>query len=524
MSYRIVIPTAGIGSRLEKLTRYINKSLVSISNRPILSHLIDQFPGDCEFVIALGYKGSIVREFLQLAYPSRTFYFVDVDPYIGNGSGLGYSLLCCEQFLQEPFIFVSCDTLVKGNILPPDHNWIGSSHVENVNPYRTLSINNNYVDNIYEKNNCGASSTSAYIGLCGIKSYDEFWSSMNQGGSTAVNQGEVYGLRSLLENHPVKSYAFTWFDTGNLSALEIARATYRHPDSPNILEKQNEAIWFVDDLVVKYSDDKQFISNRVRRSEKLGRYIPQVIASTDHMYCYKKAEGVVLSKVITLPLFKTLLQYCSIFWQTVDVSSDELVIFYSKCRSFYYNKTIERVNLFYENFDKLDQCLPINDQPMPLLISLLEKVDWDEISKGLPGRFHGDFHFENILFDSSNKSFVLLDWRQDFSGDLEVGDIYYDLAKLLHGLIVSHELIASDSFHVEWNDDYIRYDLQRWHIHVECEQYLLYWCEANGFDFSKIRLLTALIYLNIAALHHYPYSFMLYALGKQMLYQELSKQ
>ena len=77
MSYRVVIPTAGTGSRLNGLTKYINKSLVGISNRPAISHLIEQFPDDCEFVIALGHKGNLVRDFLELAYPERTFFFAD---------------------------------------------------------------------------------------------------------------------------------------------------------------------------------------------------------------------------------------------------------------------------------------------------------------------------------------------------------------------------------------------------------------------------------------------------------------
>ncbi len=75
MCYRVVIPTAGTGSRLEGLTKYINKSLVGIANRPTISHLIEQFPQDCEFVIALGYKGELVRDFLELAYPDRTIFF-----------------------------------------------------------------------------------------------------------------------------------------------------------------------------------------------------------------------------------------------------------------------------------------------------------------------------------------------------------------------------------------------------------------------------------------------------------------
>ena len=116
------------------------------------------------------------------------------------------------------------------------------------------------------------------------------------------------------------------------------------------------------------------------------------------------------------------------------------------------------------------------------------------------------------------------EFLQDFAGDLGHGDIYYDFAKLLHGLIVSHDLIAANSFMIEWDSEAIRFGLNRHHIHVECEKYFCYWCQINGYDFSKVKVLTALIYLNIAALHHNPYSLMLYALGKQLLYQELQSQ
>ena len=119
------------------------------------------------------------------------------------------------------------------------------------------------------------------------------------------------------------------------------------------------------------------------------------------------------------------------------------------------------------------------------------------------------------------KTFKFLDWRQDFAGDLEVGDIYYDLAKLLHGLIVSHEVIAKNHFSVDWKNNKISFKLNRKLILKECEIRFNQWCIKNNFSLKKIRILTALIYLNIAALHHYPYSFLLYALGKSMLKKEL---
>jgi thiamine kinase-like enzyme len=146
-------------------------------------------------------------------------------------------------------------------------------------------------------------------------------------------------------------------------------------------------------------------------------------------------------------------------------------------------------------------------------------VDWNDLAQGLPGRFHGDFHFENILRSDYGREFTFLDWRQDFAGSLIVGDIYYDMAKLLHGMIINHELIARGLFHIDWVDNSIRYDFHRKQMLVECEAHFAAWLTRQGYSREKVYLLTALIFLNIAALHHEPYCHLLYALGKSKLHQ-----
>jgi len=191
--------------------------------------------------------------------------------------------------------------------------------------------------------------------------------------------------------------------------------------------------------------------------------------------------------------------------------------------NFYRDKTLERVALFYRKFDRKDGTESINGKPQPELKMLLGSVDWSWLANGMPGRFHGDFHFENIIYSEPEGKFIFLDWRQDFGGDLITGDIYYDLAKLLHGLIISHELIASNHYNVNWQSEKIEYDFHRKQILVECEHYFDSWLENHGYDRKKVWVLTALIYLNISALHHHPYSLLLYSLGKDMLKSELEK-
>lgn len=521
MSYKVCIPTAGTGSRLGEFTCYLNKSLLGIANRPTICHLIEQFPPDTKFVIALGYKGNLVQEFLGLAYPDHHFDYVQVNPYEGEGSGLGLTLLTCKQHLQEPFIFISCDTLVDECIPSPDKNWMGYANGQDLDPYRTLEIVCDQVAEICEKGVGKFPDCKPYIGLAGIADYETFWMAMESGGSKAIQMGEAHGLRALLPKG-IQAKSFTWHDTGNIDALNKTRELYRESDGPNILEKANEAIWFVGDHAIKFSDDKKFIANRVKRAKELQGFVPSITGSGVNMYRYSKVNGRVFSDAVNLPLFKKFLEHSTRFWRLKKLSLEERDSFEEKCMFFYRDKTYERVDLFYKNFSQQDGTETINGIEMPLLNDLLNTVDWNWLSMGISGRFHGDYHFENILWDDKHQQFIFLDWRQDFAGNLEFGDIYYDLAKLLHGLIINHELMAKDLYCVTWQKNYINFDFNRKNNLVELEYYFYDWLKVNGFERKKVCTLTALIYLNIAALHHPPYSSLLYALGKKMLHSSLN--
>ena len=518
MGYRVLIPTAGTGSRLGGLTRYLNKALVAIANRPAISRVIEQFPADAEFVVALGYKGYLVKEFLELAHPGRRFFFCEVSPFEGPGSGLGLSVLACRDYLQQPFVFISCDTLVRGEIPPPASNWMGCAERQEIGQYRTLDVKDGQVREICEKGIGRPGTHKPYIGLAGVRDYELFWKAMEEGEAKAVAAGEAHGLRALTEKG-IAAQSFTWYDTGTPDTLALAREAYAEPGAPNILEKANEAIWFVGPNVIKFSDDEAFIANRAARAGDLNPFVPQVTGLKPHMYRYTAAEGTVLSDSVTLPLFRDFLGYCSSFWERHDLGPEERAVFTRKCREFYLDKTLKRIDQFYLNFKREDGSEPINGEPMPRLAAMLEQVDWAWLADGLPGRFHGDFHFENILWSEKRKVFTFLDWRQEFGGSLTTGDIYYDLAKLLHGFIISHELINRELFKVEWEAGAIKFDFHRKNVLVECEREFCGWLKTNGYDLRKVRMLTALIYLNIAALHHYPYSLLLYALGKSMLYE-----
>ena len=74
---------------------------------------------------------------------------------------------------------------------------------------------------------------------------------------------------------------------------------------------------------------------------------------------------------------------------------------------------------------------------------------------------------------------------------------------------------------MDWQADAIAYDFNRKQVLVACERWFEDWLLTNGYEVRKVRVLTALIFLNIAALHHHPYGLLLYALGKDMLCKSL---
>ena len=524
--YKVLIPSAGLGTRLGDFSKNLNKALVSLDNKPVISHVIEKFPKHVEIVIALGHKGELLRDYLEMAHSDRQITCVNIENYCGSGSGLGLTILQCRDFLQSPFIFCPNDTVILEEVSEPSMNWVGYAEVENNHHYRSFKLSDaGIVERVCEKEEILSFDTKPYIGLAGIKDYEAFWKAMENGKKYgSIKIGESYGIRDMVkQNIEFQAKQFTWYDTGNLESLKAARDLIKSKDAPEILEKANEAIWFVNDRVIKYNSDPKFISDRVTRAELLKGYVPEITNAKKNMYSYRMLTGKTMSKAANYKTFEQLLNYLMFFWEPTDLSDSEHKEFKNVCEKFYKEKTEKRIQLYFDRFSEKDVCETINGIETPTLEYLLSKIDWERLYNGKPTRIHGDLHFENILVAETG-DFYLLDWRQNFGGLVSHGDLYYDLAKLLHGLIVSHELINKDCFEVNQLDNIITYDLYRKHCLVENEKQFFEFLHDKELDIYKVKLLTSLIFLNIAPLHHYPYSKMLFYLGKESLYNLIKDQ
>ena len=348
--------------------------------------------------------------------------------------------------------------------------------------------------------------------MAGIYNYKNFWYTFTKNKQKSLKIGEIEAINNATVGFVPKK--FRWWDTGNLNSFNSAKNKFEK-NKFNILEKDNESIWFVNNKVIKFNNDKKFIEKRFLRSKKLTGYVPKINFYKSNIYAYDFVNGDTFSKIINLKNFQKLLFFSKKLWVKKYLKNHEKEKFFSNCKEFYESKTISRIKSFLKKNKLKDEFEIINNIKVLPVFKLLKKVNWKNISNGIPVRFHGDYHFENIVYNK--KKFTLLDWRQDFNGILDYGDIYYDLSKLLHGIIVSHENVVGNKFVIKKNKNKTFISIKKIKNYKKIFQKYFNWLSDNNYDLNKVHLITALIFINIATLHHHPYDKFLFSLGKLYL-------
>ncbi len=153
---------------------------------------------------------------------------------------------------------------------------------------------------------------------------------------------------------------------------------------------------------------------------------------------------------------------------------------------------------------------------------LISEVDFNSIIGETPTKFHGDFILDNIIYNNE-KSFTLIDWRQDFNGNLECGDMHYDIAKLNHSLTLNHKILSDQMYIINIGDSEIYCDVYIKKTFSDCRKLLRQFCIINEIDYEKIKILTSLIWINMAPLHEHPLDMFLYYFGKYNLFLNLKE-
>lgn len=439
---------------------------------------------------------------------------------MGGGSSLVYSMLKASKHLQEPFIYHASDTIVTDKpIPPPSKNWIGGFMGGGSSNYASFDVLDGTVNSIHDKGN--PNPDYLHVGLVGINDYKKFWKHAHLlqnkfPKNESLNDVEV--IRDMISQEakfhfiPVKK----WYDVGNVESLNKVRHDIE--DSFHILDKPTESIYFLNGHVIKFFSDSNTVKDRIKRAKILRGLVPSIIHSGNNFYCYKHVKGDLMAEIVQPHLLRELLNWAEKkLWRPSKEVSEEK--FKQVCLKFYKDKTNERLKEFTNSRGISDAPTIVNGIKIPSAESLLKQVDFEKLANSEQTYYHGDFVLDNIL--KTKDGFCLLDWRQNFGGLIESGDKYYDLAKLNHNLTVNHGIVNNNLFEIKISGNKVKCDIMRRNSLVQSQKELFKFLRENNYDLQKIRLLTAIIWLNMAPLHEHPLDVFLYYFGRLNLWYAL---
>jgi glucose-1-phosphate thymidylyltransferase len=114
---KIVIPMAGLGTRLRPHTWSKPKQLVSVAGKAALDHVLDSLATlpdiqNAELVNIVGYLGDQIECYIKENYPHMKAHFVvQEDP-----RGQSHAIQLARQYLHGPMLIVFADTLIETDL------------------------------------------------------------------------------------------------------------------------------------------------------------------------------------------------------------------------------------------------------------------------------------------------------------------------------------------------------------------------------------------------------------------------
>jgi glucose-1-phosphate thymidylyltransferase len=114
---KIVIPMAGLGTRLRPHTWSKPKQLVSVAGKAVLDHLLDTLSTvpedrDVELINIVGYLGEQIEDHIKRNYTDLESHFVVQE----NPRGQSHAIQLARQHLSGPLLVIFADTLIDADL------------------------------------------------------------------------------------------------------------------------------------------------------------------------------------------------------------------------------------------------------------------------------------------------------------------------------------------------------------------------------------------------------------------------
>jgi glucose-1-phosphate thymidylyltransferase len=169
---KIIIPVAGIGSKLRPHTHTQPKALVPVAGKAILAHIVDSLvhSGHSDFIFIIGYLGDKIESFINEKYPRIKASFIVQEPREGTGHAVWLAREKVNP--EEKILIVLGDTIVDfdiASVISSTHSSLGVKKVDDPRSFGVVEISHEgFISRLSEKPNIPKSNL-ALVGVYFIR-------------------------------------------------------------------------------------------------------------------------------------------------------------------------------------------------------------------------------------------------------------------------------------------------------------------------------------------------------------------
>ena len=269
--------------------------------------------------------------------------------------------------------------------------------------------------------------------------------------------------------------------------------------STKIQKLEDEAYWFNN-----LPEDLKIFTPRFIKFEKDS----QKASLTQELYGYPSLQELYLSGDVNIEdwhyiieklfnvhkyfeKYTTKLDTKSLLWLYFDKTAERLNEL--KNQGEYWQKTLEK-QWEYINGKKYKGISQLNN--------IIENFTHKLCKNSIQTVIHGDYCFSNILFDSSNYVFKLIDPRGRLNeGPTIYGDPRYDIAKLRHSICGLYDFIVQGLFRITETSTGFEYKILTTCDYSPLENIFDMYSAQNGYIPEEIIFIEGLLFLSMIPLH-----------------------
>jgi len=509
----LILAAGDISNKLSFIKAYYTSpALIPVNTKPlILYHLEFYSQFDCKIYLVVNQRDlQYIEESVNLN--EYNFETLGVPDSHGVNDSLAYAL---DNMPPSDETIVNLVTSIPLEFPQPNTVYLQSSLTYN-NSWSGIKI----IDSEFQfsfKRDEQKRLSNAFTGILNIDSV-----ALSKIIKSVNNQSdllEVVKIWYSLYPNQINYRLADWIDAGHELNYYQSKLTLISSRSFNAVSVNNSGV--LTKRSTNYNKLKDEVSFIKAIPSNMSIYFPRIIE--DFTYDSENKRGSYAMEFYSYPSLAELQLYWDLrdeIWERIFADLKKVLSAFKEVKysigkeayhAFYTGKIELRVTDFHQSLDKdfrylIEQDLVINGLPCKSYESIKERLFQRIDSMYAESDFciaHGDFCFNNILYDPSHRLIKLIDPRGSFGDKCKglYGDTKYDLAKLMHSALSGYDYIVNNLYKLEFLEESVNYRiLFKNNVH-SIQAHAIKVIEELGYSYRDIMLLVGTLFISMTPLH-----------------------